>query len=66
MGGTADQGVGCVGQSMENILTDELALFSLHERLQEVVDHFGVHGSFRTKVRMVTVSPTMYMIQLLY
>lgn len=65
MGSTTNQGVGCVGQSVEHILTDEPALFSLHKRLQEVVDHLGVHGSFKTKVRKITVSPTKYMIHLL-
>lgn len=56
MGGAADQGVGRVGQSVEHVLPDEPALLGLNQRLQEVVDHLGVHGSFRTKVRKVTVS----------
>ena len=49
MGGAAYQGVGCVGQSMEHILTDKPAIFSFHKWLQEVVDHLGVHGPFREK-----------------
>lgn len=51
VGGTTNQGVGCVGQSMEHILTDQLALFSLHKRLQEVVDHLCVHRPFREKMQ---------------
>lgn len=47
VGCTANQRVGRVGQSVEHILSDQPALFSLHNRLQEVVDHFCVHGPFR-------------------
>lgn len=47
MGGTADEGVGRVGESVEHVLADESTLFGLHQWLQEVVDHLGVHGSLR-------------------
>ena len=54
MGGPADEGVGRVGQSVEHVLTDQPTLLGLHERLQEIVDHLGVHGSFGDK-KMVKV-----------
>lgn len=47
VGGAADQGVGCVGQSVENVLSDQPALFRLQQWPQEAVDHLGVYGAFR-------------------
>lgn len=52
MGGTADEGVGRVGQSVEHVLADQPTLFGLHKRLQEIVDHLGVHGPFSDKKMM--------------
>lgn len=46
MGGSADQRVGRVGQSVENVLTDQPAVFGLHQRLQQVVDHLRVDGAW--------------------
>lgn len=60
VGSAANQGVGGVGQSVEHILADQPALFSLHKWLQEVVDHLSVHGTFSAKMRIVLVSPRMY------
>lgn len=56
MGGAADEGVGCVGQGVEHVLADQPALSGLHQRLQQVVDHLGVHGPFGTKSRLVLFS----------
>lgn len=56
MGGTADEGVGRVGESVEHVLADESTLFGLHQWLQEVVDHLGVHGSLRGEKNMEQVS----------
>lgn len=42
---------------MEHILADQPALFRFHERLQEVVDHLGVHGPFGAGKRKVMASP---------
>lgn len=56
MGGTADQGVGRVGQGVEHVLADQPALSGLHKRLQQIVDHLGVHGPFETKRRLVEFS----------
>lgn len=53
MGGAADEGVGRVGQGVEHVLANQPALSGLHERLQQIVDHLGVHGPFRTKRRLV-------------
>lgn len=49
MGGATDEGVGRVGESVEHILPNESALFGLHQWLQEVVDHLGVHGPLMGK-----------------
>lgn len=51
MRGAADQSVGRVGKSVENILSDQTALFGLNDWLQEVVDHLGVHGTFGAETR---------------
>lgn len=47
VGCAANQRVGCVGQSMEHVLSDQPALLSFHNWLQEVGDHFCIHGPFR-------------------
>lgn len=49
VGSAADQGVGRVWQGVEHVLPDQAALLGLHHWLQEVVDHLGVNGPFRTK-----------------
>lgn len=49
VGGAADQGVGRVGQGVEHVVPDQPALSGLHQRLQQIVDHLGVHRPFGTK-----------------
>lgn len=58
MGGAADEGVGRVGQGVEHVLADQPALSGLHKRLQQIVDHLGVHGPLGTKNRAVGFSST--------
>lgn len=50
MGGAANEGVGRVGQGVEHVLADQPALSGLHKRLQQIVDHLGVHGPLGQKV----------------
>lgn len=43
VGGSAYQGVGCVGQGVDDIIAHQVAVFVLEHRQQQVLDHLRIH-----------------------
>lgn len=45
VGSSADKGVGCVGQGVNDIISHEIAVFVLEDWQQQVFNHLGIHGT---------------------
>lgn len=45
VGRSADEGVGCVGQGVNDIISHEIAVFVLEDWQQQVFNHLCVHGT---------------------
>lgn len=43
--GSANEGVGRVGQGVNDIISHEIAVFVLQDRQQQVFDHLRIHGT---------------------
>lgn len=45
VGSSADEGVGCIGQGVNDIISHEIAAFVLEDWQQQVFNHLSVHGT---------------------
>lgn len=50
--GSADQGVGSIGQGVEHVVSDQSAVLGFHQGAQKVVDHFCINRPWKEGRRM--------------